>query len=175
MFQLETAYFQDLYLSTRRWRSRRRKRSGGILQSVDAVCLILLYSQSTIYLIYLLRVTSEIRKSAVRGGSTEQVWLDGEEKAKRTFKELYVDPLTKAIREVPIRRISSGPRYKDKEKIGLGLVMREEERTHHPPHLSFSPNSPGIEEEDRGHMSEMDIRRKKSVDASLVSRTISEV
>ncbi|KAF8333731.1 hypothetical protein F5887DRAFT_1259834 [Amanita rubescens] len=62
---------------------------------------------------YDILVTSEIRKSAFRGGSTEQLWLDGEEKAKRTFKELCVDPLTKAIGEVPIMRVSSGQRYKD--------------------------------------------------------------
>jgi hypothetical protein len=60
---------------------------------------------------------------------------------------------------------------KDKERVGLGLVVQEEERTHRPSFLSLSPSngtlsdqvhllkeeedSPGIEEEDRGHMSEV--------------------
>ncbi|KAI0251027.1 hypothetical protein BJV78DRAFT_1213904 [Lactifluus subvellereus] len=61
---------------------------------------------------YDILVTSEIRKSS-GDGSTEQVWLDGDEKAKGTFKELCVDPLTRAIGEVPIMRVSAGSRYKD--------------------------------------------------------------
>ena len=56
---------------------------------------------------YDILVTSEIWKSS-GGGSTEQDWLDSEEKAKGIFKELCVDPLERAIGEVPIRPVSSG-------------------------------------------------------------------
>jgi len=59
---------------------------------------------------YDILVTSEIRKSS-GGGSTEQVWLEGEEKAKGTFKQLCVDPLTRSIGEVRISRVSGGLRY----------------------------------------------------------------
>jgi len=57
---------------------------------------------------------------------------------------------------------------KDKERVGLGLVVQEEERTHRPPHLSLSPSDGTlsdqvhlvngddvVEEEDRGHVSEV--------------------
>jgi hypothetical protein len=56
---------------------------------------------------YDILVMSEIQKFA-RGGSTEQVWLDSEERAKETFKELCINPLTKAIGKVPIMWVSSG-------------------------------------------------------------------
>jgi hypothetical protein len=60
---------------------------------------------------YDLLVTSEIRKgrAAARGWSTEQCWLDGEEKAKKAFEELCVHPLTQAIGEVRIAQVSGMP------------------------------------------------------------------
>ena len=56
---------------------------------------------------YDILVTSEIWNSS-GGGSTEQDWLEGEEKAKKTFNELCIGPLTSAIGEVPIKGVSGG-------------------------------------------------------------------
>jgi predicted GTPase len=76
---------------------------------------------------YDILVTSEIWKSS-RGGSIEQDWLDGEEKAKGTFNKLCVDPLTSAIGEVPIRPVSAGMRYTDTIKRLIQATDKEIQR-----------------------------------------------
>ena len=78
-----------------------RHQSSPNLEATNTVPHIVVFTK------YDILVTTEMRKSA-RGGSTEQVWLNGEEKASRTFEELCVDPLTKVIGKVPIMRVSSG-------------------------------------------------------------------
>jgi hypothetical protein len=67
----------------------------------NAVPLIVVFTK------YDILVTSEIWRS-LGGRGTEQDWLDGKVKANMTFEELCVDPLTRVIGEVPIRRVSGG-------------------------------------------------------------------
>ena len=120
VLEFDSVYFQDLYLSTRRWRPRcrngcRTSRQSDTwkrwvlwqrvvycrLTSDNAVPLIVVFTK------YDILVTSEIWKSS-GGGSTEQDWLEGEEKATKTFNELCVGPLTGAIGEVPMKGVSGG-------------------------------------------------------------------
>jgi hypothetical protein len=63
-----------------------------------AVPLIVVFTK------YDMLVTPIIRRAA-RGGSTEQVWQNAEREANKVFEELCVGYITKAIDEVPNKKV----------------------------------------------------------------------